>query len=139
MSIHVKKLKSGRPLYEVKLRTLDGRQYSRSFRTRKEAETFQVRERAARLQGIWVDPRAGKLHFGEYAAEWLRQRVALRPRTRELYEYILRRHLNPAFEKRELLAITPALVRSWHADLRSGSIGPSTAARCSAGWPCTTR
>jgi hypothetical protein len=75
MSIHAKKLKSGRTGYEVKLRSAGGRQYSRSFRTRKEAEAFQVRERAAQMQGTWVDPGAGRLTFGAYAERWLAQRV----------------------------------------------------------------
>ena len=50
MSIHSKRLKNGRTSYEVKLRGPSGRQYSRSFRTRKEAEAFQVQERASQVQ-----------------------------------------------------------------------------------------
>jgi hypothetical protein len=40
VSIEPRRLESGRTAYDVRLRTPDGRQYKRSFRTRKEAETF---------------------------------------------------------------------------------------------------
>ena len=130
MSIHAKRLKNGRSGYEVKLRTLDGRQYSRSFRTRKEAEAFQVRERSAQMQGTWVDPGAGRLAFGVYAERWLAQRVGLRPRTAELYDYLLRHHVLPTFTEIELKDISVAHVRAWHAEFnQKPSTGASTVAK----------
>jgi integrase len=130
MSIHTKRLKNGRSVYEVKLRTVDGRQYSRSFRTRKDAEAFQVRERAAQMQGTWVDPGAGRLAFGAYAERWLAQRVGLRPRTEELYDYLLRHHVLPTFAGIELKDISVARVRAWHAaSNKKPSIGSSTVAK----------
>lgn len=130
MSIHTKRLATGRVLYEVKLRDMAGRQYSRSFRTRREAEAFQVTEKAARIQGSWIDFREGKVTFGVYATQWLKQRVALRPRTVDLYDYLFRCYLRPEFEHLELRAITPARVRAWHASLKEKAIGPSTIAKC---------
>jgi hypothetical protein len=38
-------------VYDVRLRTPDGRQYKRSFRTRKEAETFEARQHAVSASG----------------------------------------------------------------------------------------
>ncbi|MGO8961179.1 MAG: hypothetical protein ACLQFR_27990 [Streptosporangiaceae bacterium] len=35
--------------------------------------------------------------FGNYGSAWIRERPNLRPKTVELYEYLLRRHLRPAF------------------------------------------
>ena len=93
MSIHSKRLKNGRTSYEVKLRTPSGRQYSRSFRTRKEAEAFQVQQLASQVHGSWIDPGAGSVPFAQYAGQWLDERVSLRPRTAELYDYLLRHHL----------------------------------------------
>ena len=130
MSIQTRKLKNGRTAYDVKLRTPDGHQYSQSFRTRKEAEAFQTKQRATRMEGVWVDPTAGRITFGSYAERWLAQRVGLRPRSRELYDYILRHHLLPTFAEVQLKAITVARVRAWHAELHEKrSIGPSTVAK----------
>ena len=44
--------------YDVRLRSPDGRTYKRSFRTRREAEVFEARERADRSRGTWLDPTA---------------------------------------------------------------------------------
>jgi integrase len=130
VSIHQKRLRSGKPSYEVKLRSPNGRQYSRTFRTRREAEDFVARERAALLQGTWLDPNAGKEIFGTYAARWLKMRGDIRPRTLELYDYLLRHHLVPEFGETPLKRISPAQVRAWNSNLlaRSG-VGPSTVAK----------
>ncbi len=129
MSIHSKRLKNGRTTYEVKLRAPGGRQYSRTFRTRKEAEAFQVQERASQVHGTWIDPGAGSVSFAQYAAQWLDER-GLRPRTAELYDYLLRHHLLSSFGNVELKQITPARIRAWHARVpEKSTIGPSTVAK----------
>ena len=117
MSIRARRLSSGRTSYDVRLRAPDGRQYTKSFRTRKEAERYDVQERAAQLNGTWVDPEAGKVRLDTYSSTWLAQRPALRPRTVELYEYLLRRYVLPELGKRSLDKITPMMVRAWHARL----------------------
>lgn len=129
MSVHTKKLAGGRTAYEVKLRDPVGRQYSRTFRTRKEAEAFQTRERSSRLTGSWIDPRGGEVHFGAFADQWLRNRVGLRPRTQDLYSYLLRHHLLPTFKDLPLNALTPARVRAWHSDISKGTVGSATVAK----------
>lgn len=61
MSIHPRRLSSGRNVYDVKLRDPTGRQYGRSFRTRKEAEAFELEQRSSRMQGGWVGgPESGE-------------------------------------------------------------------------------
>ena len=95
MSIHRRHLQTGRTSYVVYLRKPDGQQYKRTFRTRKEAEDCVAQERAARLKGTWVDPHAGKVRLDEFSQQWLAQRVMLRPRTIELYRYLLRLHVLP--------------------------------------------
>jgi integrase len=53
----------------------------------------------------------------------------LRPRTRELYEYFLRRHLVPAFGERQLATIVNSEVVAWHRGLVADF--PGTAPKCS--------
>jgi integrase len=65
--------------------------------------------------------------FGTYAAAWLKGRD-LSPSTRKLYRIILDTHILPAFEDTALTAITPAMVREWHAGLRTET-GPTQRAR----------
>ena len=78
-----------------------------------------------------MDPLAGDMAFGEYARVWLQQRVDLRPRTAELYDYLLRRHLLPSLALVQLKSITPARVRVLHAELSAKpTIGASTVSKC---------
>ena len=130
MSIEPRKLSTGRTVYDVRLRTPDGRQYKRSFRTRKEAETFEACELADQSRGAWVDPRAADVELREYAARWLSDRCGLRPHTRELYEILLRRHIAPGLGELTLSKLTASGIRSLHAHLLDGQRpGPSTVAK----------
>jgi integrase len=58
---------------------------------------------------------------------WPTDRPNLRPRTQELYGSLLRLHVLPTLGATELVAITPAKVRSWRADrISAGHPGPSS-------------
>lgn len=131
MSINPRRVAGGKVVYDVRLRTPDGRQYKRTFRTKREAELFEASDRTERSRGGWVDPAAGRTPLGEYAERWLRDRK-LRPRTAELYEGLLRLHILPTLGEVHLADVTTARVRSWLADLdrkRPGSTTPGKAYR----------
>ncbi|WP_141703445.1 hypothetical protein [Planobispora rosea] len=55
--------------------------------------------RAAALDDEWIDPDAGKVTLGEYGRAWIEERPNLRPRTVELYGYLLRAHLVPHLQR----------------------------------------
>ena len=59
MSINPRRVAGGKVVYDVRLRTPDGRQYKRTFRTKREAELFEASDRTERNRGGWVDPSAG--------------------------------------------------------------------------------
>ena len=125
----VRRLPSGR--YQARYR-LDGTMYLApdTFRTQREADAYLAALRAEIERGEWIDPDAGRIRLAEYSSQWLRERVNLRPRTRELYESELRLHILPALGDLQLSSFTPARVRSWHAELLSGGAGASTVAKC---------
>jgi integrase len=104
-------------VYDVRLRTVDGSSYKRSFRTRREAEVFEARERADRSRGTWLDPRRAEVTFDDLAREWLANNPAKRPGTLARDEGIVRLHLEPALGPRPLGTITPGdvqtLVNRW--------------------------
>ena len=105
MSIHARRTAQG-ARYDVRLRTPDGQQYKRTFRTRKEAETFYAVEVADRSRGGWIDPRRSAVTFGEWAAEWFASDPGKRPSTLARDETILRLHLLPVFGRRPLGSLT---------------------------------
>ena len=45
------------------------------------------------VNGDWLNPDDGKIQLADYAATWISERSGLRPKTVELYRYLLRKHL----------------------------------------------
>ena len=103
--------------YEVRLRGPDGRERSRSFRTRRAAERYEREQRTALDRGAWIDPRHAGLTLDDYARRWMSERHELRPRTVELYRSLLRCHIIPKFGPLALGKISPSSIRSWNAKL----------------------
>ncbi|MFJ2561845.1 tyrosine-type recombinase/integrase [Streptomyces sp. NPDC087568] len=79
-------------------------------------------------RGDWHDPDAGKVPFGVYAAAWVQERE-LTVRTRQLYESLLRLHLEPTFGGVNVAEISPPFVRRWRADKLTAGTGPTTVAK----------
>jgi hypothetical protein len=58
-------------LYDVRLRDPQGKEYSTTFATTKEAEEFERGEKVACDRGAWSDPRRALRPFTTVAEEWL--------------------------------------------------------------------
>ena len=84
------------------------------------------------LRGEWIYPKAGRETFGAYGKRWLAHRPDLRPSTRELYEALWRKWLEPAFNDVPLAAMTPERWRTWYVEQitqHPGSTRPGKAYR----------
>ena len=116
--IQRRETKRGEVRWDARLYRPDGRQYSKTFRTRKEAEQFQATERADRARGTWIDPTAGQITFDEWAEEWfLSNRASWRPRTASAHRLALDRHWLPRLGHVRLSAITPRQLQQHINDL----------------------
>ena len=126
MSIEARTTKRGERRYEVRLRDPSGREYSRTFRTKREAEAFEDTQRADRARGAWLDPRTGEMAFGAWAKEWLASDPGKSPSALARDETILRVHLLPTLAVRPLAAITPrdvqALITNWAAHAKPRTV-----------------
>jgi integrase len=125
----VRKLPSGR--FQARY-CVDGTWFKapHTFRTKRGAEGFLADTRADIGRGTWINPSAGTTSLRDYATTWLSQRT-LRPRTRELYEGLLRRHILPTLGNLNLNQVTSLRVRTWHADrVAAGAPGASTLSKC---------
>jgi integrase len=112
----VRRLPSGR--YQASYWHLAERHVApETFTTKGEAYEWLSTVEADVLKGAWVAPSAGAQTFGDYAGDWLSRRRDLRPRTRELYEYLLGSFLLPAFRNVCLADLTLARIRLWHGGL----------------------
>jgi integrase len=102
----------------------------KTFATKKAAQDFLNRTGTDIVDRAWRDPALGKVRLSEYSSWWLENRPELRPRTRELYEGLLRLHIEPYLGQCRFDGLTTATVRAWHASLlRRGKPGPVTVAK----------
>ncbi len=125
----IRKLPSGR--WQARYRGPDGllRSAPHTFAYKADASKWLALTEAELLSGGWIDPQAGRIPFSEYAAAWIDERPGLRPKTIQLYRYLLRAHLQEDFGSRTIASITDADVRRWRADLLSAGVSPVTTAK----------
>ena len=101
-----------------------------TFGTKADADRAAALAMADQTRGAWVDPDRGRRTVADYAWAWLAERPNLRPRTRELYEGLLRLHVLPSVGRVELRKLSPVMVRRWYSGLlKAGQPGPSTVAK----------
>lgn len=111
--------------WQVRYTDPTGQVRTKTFATKADGTRFLALVRTDLERGDWFDPAAGQLLLAEYAKEWIEHRRIrgrpLAPRTRELYRWLLRKHVLPHLGEIELRRLTDEAVRRWHRDL----IGPS--------------
>jgi hypothetical protein len=76
-----KRVRNGRVSYRVRYRDPAGRQRSRVFTRKADAQRFLSETENAKLKGTWTDPALGRVRFGEWLAEWWATTTNLRPST----------------------------------------------------------
>jgi integrase len=121
-----KRTRDGRTVYDVKLRTPDGRTFGRTFETKAEAKTWEARQLVERAEQTWVDPRTGKMAFSEAAAIWLAASAHKRPATVERDRAVIANHLLPTLGDRKLASIRAAdlqgMVNQWMQTMAPGTV-----------------
>ncbi len=127
MSIHPRNTSKGK-VHEVRLRGPDGREVSRTFRTKREATEYEATQRTAKTRGAWVDPRGANVTLAQVSDEWLRSNPAKRPSTKARDASALRVHVLPSLGHRRIGSLTPGDVRALVADW-STRMAPRTVRR----------
>ena len=107
-------------------------------RMRNGTETYPTKALALRALSIiegqiarreWVDPERGKVTVRDYADRWIAQRPNLRPRTIELYRWLLGKHITPYLGGVPLGRLSTSLVRDWRAELLGNGVSASMTAK----------
>jgi integrase len=121
---NIRKRESGR--YQARYRAPDGtlRSAPHTFARKSDAVRWLTLKEAEIKRGDWIDPDRGSVLFGDYAEQWLQDRV-LKVRTVDLYRALLRNHLLPTFGAVSMADIDEAAVRRWRKE-RLGA-GPRAA------------
>jgi integrase len=103
----------------------DGRERSKSFKRKSDAERWLSQQRSFISQGDWTDPSRGRIAYGEYAAAWLDSRTDLKPKTRHQYQSLMNLHILPTWRTVPLSKITFEGLSRWVATLSGNGLGPS--------------
>ena len=114
----VRQLPSGR--WQARYRNRQGRLVPapRTFPTKTDANRYLTLMEAEQIRGSHYDPKRGQTKFGTWAEQWLKG-ATLRPKTRTLYGYLLRRFIEPTFADIALNDIDDSLAVDWFAELRA--------------------
>lgn len=93
--------------WQARYRDPSSRQVSRAFSRKIDAERWLTSVEAAKLTGGYVDPKAGRVTFRDYAEDW-RARQLWRESTAAKIESDLRVHLYPAIGDMPLSSVRPS-------------------------------
>lgn len=99
-----------------------------TYRNKTDARTWLATQEADIARGTWVDDELGRETFGNYAREHLRDSQTIGPKWRETCLRNLRLHLAP-LDGVELRALTPVVIRKWHAAALRGNGGRTSIAQ----------
>src|ERR1039457_2671355 len=113
----VRQLASGR--WQARYQGPDGldRPAPETFASKTDAEVWLTLKEAEIRNGDWINPDDGKVSLAEYARVWIDERTGLRPKTVELYRYLLRKHLAQVLGPVPIADIQPGHVRRWRKTL----------------------
>lgn len=126
----VRRLPSGR--YQARYLGRDGALHRAptTFAAEHDADVFLATVEAELRRGTWFDVTAGDVRLDVYAPRWIAERpVELQPRTLEIYDMLLRKHVYPSFGAVLLSRIASSHMRTWHTSLRSAGVGQVTVAK----------
>jgi integrase len=112
-----KRVRNGRATWRAMYRDPAGRQRSRTFPRKGQAEKYLATIETAKLTGGYVDPSAGRVTVAAWSQRWVTTLVHLKPSTRARYEGVLSKHVVPRWGPVRLSAITHSDVAAWVASL----------------------
>jgi len=100
-----------------------------TFSTKAEAARWLAATETDLVRGDALDPTRQTLTLAGYAQTWLADKTSLRPKTQEVYTYLLRVHILSALGDYQLSRLDSGTVRSWYGELRSNGLSDASAAK----------
>jgi integrase len=119
--------RSGR--YRARYRDPLGRQRSRTFSRRADAERFLREQQIEIERGAWLDPRDADMALAVWAEEFLALARRLSPTTQDTYRRDLERYVLPRFGEYRLGRLPADEIENWLNDEAADGIAPSSVHR----------
>jgi integrase len=111
--------KRGPKRWRARYRGPDGRERSKTFSRRVDAERFLTSIEADKARGEWTDPRLGRERFADYATRWVNTKADVQERSLANIKGRIRSHLLPAFGDHAIGDVRASDVLAWRARLRA--------------------
>lgn len=99
-----KRTRNGNIAWRARYRTVDGRERSKTFPRKTDAEKWVINAQAEMNRGNYIDPTAGQISLSDYAEQWRRAQVH-RSSTEDTTKSRLNRHVLPTFGHRTIASI----------------------------------
>lgn len=122
-----KRFQAGRQSWRARYRGPDGRERSRTFDRKIDAEQFLAQTESDKARGAWLDPALAEVPFGDWAERWLATTAHLKPKTIAGYQSLLRSRIMPEFQDARIGAIRPIDIREWVSGMQADGL---SASRC---------
>ena len=103
-----------------------GRERSKSFPRKVDAERFLTTTESGKLHGTWTDPALGKVTLAAWLETWWTTAADLRPSTQARDHSYFDSLVLPRFGATPLAAITQPAVQAWVAELSARGFKPAT-------------
>jgi hypothetical protein len=107
----------GKTVWRAHYRDPQGRQRSRSFDRKVDAQRFLTAVESEKLRGDYIDPARSTVTVGELARQWHAGKVNLKPSTAERYRVIIRVQIQPRWGSLRLADVTHSTVQTWVGEL----------------------
>ncbi len=98
--------------WQARYRDPDGRETSKTFTRKVDAQRWLDEVTADLVTGRYVDPKAGRVTLDDFAGQWLEAQT-FDATTRETMESRVRTHLLPTIGGMELRHLKPSTVQAW--------------------------
>lgn len=122
---HIRRHPVDRTRWQVRYRDPSGKERSKTFPRRVEAERYLINVEAQKLGGEWINPDLASTAYRIWAAKWMENRLDLKPKTLHGYDEILRNLILPQFGEVALGRIDSLMVASWLAEMQASGRSPS--------------
>jgi integrase len=120
----VKKRPDGK--WRARYQAPDGKWRAKHEGTKAAAQRWLDRETAKIENQAWVDPKAGKVTFGDYVVDWEKTKADVRRSTMANVRGRIRKHAKPYFGTMAVANVKPMHARAYVADLVGQGLAAST-------------
>jgi integrase len=112
--------------WRARYRDASGKEHSAHRQKKAEAQAWLDKQASALLTGTHVDPKAGRILFAEYVAEWEKTKADVAASTLANIRGRIRKHAKPFFDDMRMDAVRPTHARAYVAGLVADELAPST-------------